>query len=345
MGFEFKDKCRFDAVALGEVMLRFDPGDERIRNARNFRVWEGGGEYNVIRSLRKNFGMHTSIITSFADNEIGKLLEDLIDQGGVDTSLIQWQEYDGTGQKCRNGLNFTERGFGVRGSMGCSDRADTAVSKTELKASYIENIFGHLGTRWFHTGGIYAALSAKTMRSAVAAVKSAKRYGSVISYDINYRSSLWKNNGGIEAAQRINEVMAGYSDVLIGDEDDYKYGMGVEDINEIASKYKNIRAAVVMLDDFSSASELEWSVLCCTDGKTYRSRTYHDLKMFDRIGAGDACVSGIIYGFISGKSIQETVDIGAACGAYAMTTPGDSLSVSISEIEAVMDGAGAKVRR
>ena len=191
-----KSECKYDMVSLGEVMIRLDPGEGRIRNARSFRVWEGGGEYNVARGLKKCFRMDTGVITAFADNEVGMLLEDLIMQGGVDTSLIKWVKTDGIGRTCRNGLNFTERGFGVRGAVGCSDRANTAISKMRPEDFDFDYIFGELGARWLHTGGIYAALSEETSETVVAAIKAAKKYGTIVSYDLNYRPSLWSAIGG-----------------------------------------------------------------------------------------------------------------------------------------------------
>ena len=152
-------ECKYDAVSLGEIMLRLDPGEGRIRTARHFTAWEGGGEYNVIRGLHKCFGLNTAVITAFADNEVGKLMKDLIEQGGVDTSLICWKKTDGIGRICRNGLNFTERGFGIRGALGCSDRANTAISQATPADFDFDHIFGDLGVRWLHTCGIYAALS------------------------------------------------------------------------------------------------------------------------------------------------------------------------------------------
>ena len=151
--------CSYDILSLGEVMLRLDPGAERIRSARNFRVWEGGGEYNVARGLRRCFGQRAAVVAGIAKNEVGYLLEDLILQGGVDNRLLQWFDYDGIGRTVRNSLNFTERGFGVRGATGCSDRGHGASAK--IKPGDIDwgHIFGNLGVRWFHTGGIYAALS------------------------------------------------------------------------------------------------------------------------------------------------------------------------------------------
>ena len=202
MNLELRDKkdCKYDAVSLGEVMLRLDPGEGRIRTARQFRAWEGGGEYNVIRGLRRCFGMDTAVITAFADNEVGHLVEDFILQGGVDTKLINWKKTDGIGRECRNGLNFVERGFGIRGALSCSDRANTAISQATDKDFDFDYIFGELGVRWFHTGGIYAALSEQSAETVVKAIKTAKKYGTIVSYDLNYRASMWSAIGGQEGS-------------------------------------------------------------------------------------------------------------------------------------------------
>lgn len=176
MNLNVKDaaSCKYDMISLGEIMLRLDPGEGRIKTARSFRAWEGGGEYNVARGLRRCFGMRTAAVTALADNEVGRLVEDFMLEGGVDTSLIKWVPYDGIGRTVRNGLNFTERGFGIRGALGVSDRGNTAVSKLKPGDIDWEHIFGELGVRWFHTGGIFAALSETTAEVVIEAVKTAK---------------------------------------------------------------------------------------------------------------------------------------------------------------------------
>jgi len=198
------DEARYDEVSLGEVMLRLDPGEGRIRSARSFVVWEGGGEYNVARGLRRCFGQRTAIITALADNDVGWLIEDLMLQGGVDTSFVQFMPFDGVGRSARNGLNFTERGFGVRGARGVSDRGHTAASQLAPDAVDWDYLFGELGVRWLHTGGIYAALSATTPDVIEAAMTAARRHGTIVSYDLNYRPSLWQAVGGSAAAQQVN---------------------------------------------------------------------------------------------------------------------------------------------
>src|ERR1041384_5649904 len=201
MPLKLRDKCTFDQLSLGEIMLRLDPGEGRVRAAREFKVWEGGGEYNVARGLRRCFGMKTAVCTAFADNDVGRLLADFILEGGVDTQFIQWKKFDGIGRETRNGLNFTERGFGVRGAVGIPDRGNTAASQLKPGDFNWDHIFGKLGARWLHTGGIFAALSDSTPQLGIEAVQAAKKHGTVVSYDLNYRPSLWKSIGGQKKAQ------------------------------------------------------------------------------------------------------------------------------------------------
>lgn len=363
LNLKAKNSCKYDAVSLGEVMLRLDPGEGRIRTARNFTAWEGGGEYNVVRGLRKCFKMNTGVITAFADNEIGKLIEDFIMQGGVDTSLIKWMKTDGIGRLCRNGLNFTERGFGIRGAIGCSDRANTAISKATPEDFDFDYIFGELGARWFHTGGIYAALSEQSCETVIAAIKTAKKYGTVVSYDLNYRPSMWSAIGGQKKAQEVNKEIAKYVDVMIGNEEDFTacLGFSIEGndsglktlnidgykqmINEAASVYPNFKVVATTLRTVKTASINDWSALCWADGKIYQAVDYKSLEILDRVGGGDSFASGLIYGLMTTMDAEKAVNYGAAHGALAMTTPGDTTMASLSEVEAVMSGGGARVKR
>ncbi len=358
-----KKDCAFDAVSLGEVMLRLDPGEGRIRTARSFRVWEGGGEYNVVRGLRRCFGLKTAVITAFADNEVGMLMEDLILQGGVDTSLIKWVKTDGIGRSCRNGLNFTERGFGIRGAVGCSDRANTAISKMTPADFDFEHIFGELGVRWLHTGGIYAALSEESCETVVSAIKTAKKYGTVVSYDLNYRPSMWSGIGGLAKAQEVNREIAKYVDVMIGNEEDFTACLGFEIegndkslkdlnldgykkmINHAAEVYPNFKAVATTLREVKTATVNDWSAICWADGNIYASNKYNGLEIMDRVGGGDSFASGLIFGLMETGDAQTAVNYGAAHGALAMTTPGDTTMASRKEVEAVMAGSGARVKR
>ena len=358
-----KEECMFDAVSLGEIMLRLDPGESRIKTARSFKVWEGGGEYNVIRGLHKCFGLDTAVITAFADNEIGQLLVDFVEQGGVSTKLIKMMKTDGIGRTCRNGLNFTERGFGIRGAVGCSDRANTAISKATSEDFDFEYIFGTLGVRWLHTGGIYAALSEQSCKTVIKAIKVAKKYGTIVSYDLNYRPSMWSAIGGLDKAREVNKEIAKYVDVMIGNEEDFTACLGFEIegndenlkilnldgykkmINEAAKTYPNFKAVATTLRTVKTATVNDWSAIMWANGEIYKAKDYQNLEVFDRVGGGDSFASGLIYGLISGKDPEDCVNYGAAHGALAMTTPGDTSMASKKEVEAIMAGAGARVKR
>jgi len=358
-----KSECMYDCISLGEIMLRLDPGEGRIRNARSFIAWEGGGEYNVSRGLKKCFGMDAAVVTAFADNDIGHLIEDFIMQGGVDTRLIKWVPFDGIGRNVRNGINFTERGFGVRGALGVSDRANTAAAALKKGDIDWEYIFGKLGSRWFHTGGIFAALSETTPDVVLEAVKVAKKYGTIVSYDLNYRPSLWKSIGGQEKAQEVNKEIAKYIDVMIGNEEDFTASLGFEVegndenlkelnidgykkmINEVVKKYPNFKVIATTLRTVHTATSNDWSAMCWADGEIYKANDYNNLEIMDRVGGGDSFASGLIYGLMEKDDPETAVDYGAAHGALAMTTPGDTSMANVKEVERLMSGGSARVVR
>jgi len=358
-----KDRCRYDCISLGEVMLRLDPGEGRIKNAREFKVWEGGGEYNVSRGLRKCFGMNTAVVTALADNEIGRLVEDFILQGGIDSSLIKWVPFDGVGRTVRNGVYYAERGYGVRGALAVSDRGNTAVSQLKKGDIDWEHIFGTLGARWFHTGGIFAALSETTPDIAIEAVKIAKKYNTIVSYDLNYRASLWSSIGGKKRAQEVNREIAKYIDVMIGNEEDFTacLGFDVEGndenlkelnlegyqkmITQVVKAYPNFKVVATTLRTVKSATINDWCALVWSDGDIHKAKDYPALEIFDRIGGGDSFASGLVYGLMTTGDPLKAVNYGAAHGALAMTTPGDTSMASQKEVESLMDGAGARVQR
>jgi 2-dehydro-3-deoxygluconokinase len=357
-----KQECRWDLVALGEVMLRFDPGDRRIWTTRTFEVCEGGGEYNVARGLKCCFGMDTAVVTAFADNPVGRLLEDLINQGGVDQSLVRWVKYDGVGRAARNGLNFTERGFGIRAALGCSDRGHTAVSQLQPGQIDWDQVFGKSGARWFHTGGIFCALSASTPDVALEAVQAARKHGLIVSYDLNYRESLWAANGGQEQAQKVNRRLAPFVDVLFGNEEDFSAALGYQ-VAGVDESYSNFeveafqrmiegvvkdfpfRVIATTLRKAKTASINDWGAICYSDGKFYEARHRENLEIFDRVGGGDSFAAGLIYGLLEGKGPQWAVDCGAAHGALAMTTPGDTTMATLKEVLQAMKGSGARIAR
>lgn len=354
---------RFDEISLGEVMLRLDPGDGRIKTARSFAAWEGGGEYNVARGLRRCFRLRTSVVTALADNEIGRLIEDFILQGGVDTSLIQWTKYDGIGRTVRNGLNFTERGFGLRGAVGVSDRGNTAASQLHRGSIDWDAIFSQ-GVRWLHTGGIFAGLSSTTPEVIEAAMISAKRHGTKISYDLNYRPSLWSAIGGQAKAQEVNKALAPYVDVMIGNEEDFTESLGFkveglssayqeidhstfgEMVAEVVKTYPNLEVIGTTLRKVHSASNNDWSAIVWSkETGLLRSKQYSNVEVLDRVGSGDSFASGLIFGLLDGRPLAEALELGVAHGALAMTTPGDTSMASLAEVEKLARGGGARVER
>lgn len=357
-------ECAYDIVSLGEVMLRLDPGEGRIRTARQFRVWEGGGEYNVARGLRRCFRMRAAVVTALVDNEVGRLVEDLMLTGGVDLSHVVWRPDDGVGRTVRNGLNFTERGFGVRGALGASDRGHSATGAMTVGEVDWDHLFGVLGVRWLHTGGIFAALSDTTPDVALEAVRAARRHGTVVSYDLNYRPSLWKAVGGQDRARSVNRRLAEHVDVMIGNEEDFTAALGiaVEGVDEnlvdldtagfesmirtASAQFPNFRVVATTLRGVRTATVNDWGAIAWSPGTGFVTATHRpNLEILDRVGGGDSFASGLIYGLLQGRGLADAVEYGAAHGALAMTTPGDTSTASLAEVERLVRGGGARVQR
>jgi 2-dehydro-3-deoxygluconokinase len=357
------DAARWDCVSFGEVMLRFDPGFGRVRNARSFNVWEGGGEYNVARAMRKCWGKRAAVVTALPQNDLGWLVEDLIMQGGVDMSHVIWRDFDGLGRNTRVGLNFTEKGFGIRPALGCSDRGHSAASQIRPGEVNWERIFGDEGVRWFHTGGIFAALASNTAEAVIEAVQVAKKHGTVVAYDLNYRASLWKAQGGKDGAQRVNREIARYVDVMIGNEEDFTASLGfeVEGVSEhitgieidhfknmierAVQDFPNFQVVATTLRDVHSATINDWGAICWHAGEFHEATHRPKLEIYDRVGGGDSFASGLAYGFMEFNDARLAVEYGAAHGALAMTTPGDTTMATVDEVKKLVGAGSARVDR
>lgn len=358
------EETTFDIVSLGEVMLRLDPGEGRIRTARQFAACEGGGEYNVARGLRRCFGKRGAIVTSLVSDEVGYLVEDLILASGLDTRFLTWAKSDGVGRSVRNGLNFTERGFGVRGAVGASDRGNTAISQMRPEDVNWDHLFGDLGVRWLHTGGIFAALSERSAEVAKVAMETARKYGTVVSYDLNYRDSLWNGIGGKARAQEVNRDLARAVDVMIGNEEDFTASLGFtvegananldnleadsfkQMIDKVQTTYENFQVIATTMRQVHSATVNDWGALAWMRGSGFAQAIQRDgLEILDRVGGGDSFASGLIYGLMEFGDIETAVNYGAAHGALAMTTPGDTSTARLEEVERLVQGGSARVRR
>lgn len=354
-----KEQCAWDVLSLGEVMVRFDPGEQRIATTRTFRVWEGGGEYNVARALRRCFRQRSTVVTALVDNSVGRLLEDLMLQGGVDLSHVLWKDFDGIGREARNGVYFLERGFGSRPAMGMMDRAHTAVSQLQPGTVDWDSIFGNEGVRWFHTGGIMCALSdtsADVVREAMAA---AKRHGVIVSYDCNYRPSLWRDKGGRLAASRMNRALAPMVDVLLGHDGDLaaevcaasggppwhtaeSYAAMAE---RIVTDFPNIQSIATTVRRVHTANRNDWGAFGWMGGEVRQSMEFPNLEILDRVGGGDAFAAGLFYGLMEGNDLKWSLDCGVAHGALAMTTAGDASVATLAEVIHAMDSKGTHVQR
>jgi 2-dehydro-3-deoxygluconokinase len=308
--------------------------------------------------------LRTAVVTKLADNEVGKLVEDLILQGGVSTEFLSWSSFDGVGRDVRNGLNFTERGFGVRGALGVSDRGHTAISQMKPGEVNWEYIFGECGVRWFHTGGIFASLSETTAEVAIEAMRAAKKHGTIVSYDLNYRPSLWKSIGGEAKAQEVNRKLMSHVDFVFGNEEDFDAALRIkvksdannyqkldtdsylEMMQSVSEEFPNILAVATSLRTVKSASINDWNALLWLQGSgTFIGNKMENLEIFDRVGGGDSFASGLIYGFLAGHTPQESLQLGIAHGALAMTTPGDTSMVSLAEVKKLAAGGNARVER
>ena len=353
------NEVQLDLLSLGECMIRLSPpGHQRIELTPVFEAYAGGGEYNVAYALSK-YGMRTGFVSSLVDNPLGAFIKNHARTSGMDISEVKWVPYDGSGRTDRIGLNFTEVGIGVRASVTLYDRGNTAVA--HMKAGDIDwkRIFNERKVRWFHTGGIFTALSDSCEDVALEAMKAAHEAGTIVSYDLNFRSKLWSSKKAIEATKKL----VPFIDVLIGNEEDFQKVLGFEVegtdenlkslpieaykkmVKKVVAAYPNIKAVGTTLREVVSGLINNWSAIMYYDGTFYESRKFEGLEIEDRVGGGDGFCSGFVYGLLHDMTPQECVDLGAAHGALLQSTRGDTSMCTMDEVMHVMKGGSARIKR
>ena len=354
-----ESETEFDVLTLGECMIRLSPpGHQRIELTPVFEAYAGGGEYNVSYALAR-YGMRTGWVSRLVDNPLGHFIKNHARASGMDTSEVIWVPYDGAGRTDRIGLNFTEVGMGIRASVTLYDRGHTAIAHMKPGEVDWRRIFGTRGVRWFHTGGIFTALSESCADVTVESMKAAHEAGTIVSYDLNFRSKLWSSAKAIEVTANIIP----YVDVLIGNEEDFQKVLGftVEGtdaglstlpveaykamVGKVVKKFPGVRAVGTTLREVVSGLVNNWSAIMFYEGRFYESRKFMNLEIEDRVGGGDGFCSGFVYGLLHGMPPQECVEMGAAHGALLQTTRGDTSMVTMEELKHVMGGGSARIKR
>jgi len=354
-----KSECEFDLLTLGECMVRLSPpGHQRIELSQVFEAYAGGGEYNVAYALAR-FGMRTGWISRLVDNPLGHFIRNHAKSSGMDLSEVIWVPFDGVGRVDRIGLNFTEVGTGVRSSASVYDRGHTSIAHMKPGDVDWKNIFGARKARWFHTGGIFTALSDTCAEVVLEAMKAAREAGTIVSYDLNFRSMLWSSRRAIE----VTKNLIPYIDVLIGNEEDFQKVLGfkvegIDDhlkrlpvdgyrkmVEQVFKTYPSIRAVGTTLREVVSGLVNNWSAITYEDGILYESKKYQNLEIEDRVGGGDGFCSGFIYGKLHDLPPQDCVEMGAAHGALVQSTRGDTSMVSVDEVRHVMGGGTVRIKR
>jgi 2-dehydro-3-deoxygluconokinase len=350
---------QLDVLSLGECMVRLSPpGHQRIELTASFEVYAGGGEYNVAYALAR-YGMRTGWVSRLVDNPLGHFIRNHARVSGMDISEVVWAPYDGSGRADRIGLNFTEVGMGVRASVSLYDRGHTAQAHMKPGDVDWKRVFHQRGVRWFHTGGILSALSDSCADVALESMKAAHDAGTIVSYDLNFRSKLWSSKKAIEVTKKLLP----YIDVLIGNEEDFQKVLGFEVegtdenlkslpvegykkmVEKVVKTYPHIQAVGTTLREVVSGLVNNWSAIMYYDGRFYESRKYMNLEIEDRVGGGDGFCSGFIYGLLHDIPPQECVEMGAAHGALLQTTRGDTSMVTMEELKHVMSGGSARIKR
>ncbi len=354
--------CQIDLLALGECMVRLSPpGHGRIEFSPIMEVWVGGGEYNVAYALAR-LGLRTGWVGGLVDNPVGAIIRNHAKTVGMDTSGVVTLKYDGVGREARIGLNWTEVGTGVRGSVTLYDRGHSATSKMKPGDVDWNKLFKEKGVRWIHTGGIFTCLSESTRLLSAEALKAAHEAGTIVSYDLNFRSKLWSSQEAIATTKPLMK----YIDCLIGNEEDFQKVLGYEVegashdlkgelpidaykkmVRKVAKDYPNLKVIGTTLREVTSGLLNNWSaILYWAETDTfYHGPDFKDLEIEDRVGGGDGFASGFAYAFLSGKDPQTAVNLGTAHGALLQSTRGDTSQITLAELNHVAGGGSARINR
>jgi 2-dehydro-3-deoxygluconokinase len=353
-----KDPCELDFLSLGALVHRLDPGVIPFRKARSVDIHVSGGEYNVAAGLSDCFGLQTGIATAMVNYGIGELVKNRVREMGV-KPFFKWFEHDGV-----RGPNiatvYSDRGYGARPPVVFYNRSNEAAALCRPGDFNWDKIFNS-GVRWFHSGGIFAALSESASEVIIEGMQAAKRTGAINSFDLNYRAKLWAPIGGLKKARQVLRRITENVDVLIGNEEDLQMGLGISGpevtskskldtgtffqmIEQVTEQFPNIKMVATTLRDVQSSSRHQWGAVLWFDGKQFVTPICQ-LDVLDRIGGGDGFAAGLIYGAITGRKPEEALRLGWAHGALLTTFPGDVTMATLSEVEAFAKGGSARVQR
>ena len=348
----------FDFISLGAMVHRLDPGQIPFRKANQLAIHVSGGEFNCSANLSDCFGLNTGIATAMVDNPIGDLINERVRAMGV-TSFYKHFKHDGV-----RGPNmatvYSDQGCGVRAPVVFYNRSNEAAAQLKSGDFDWDKIFAG-GCRWFHSGGIFAALSSTTPEVIIEGMKAAKKAGAVTSFDLNYRAKLWAISGGLDKAQDTLRSIVEHCDVLVGNEEDLQMGLGLEgqDVEKsskldpsaffgmmeaVAKDLPNVKAVATTLREVKNTNRHNWSAVLWIDGKTYQAPEA-ELNVLDRVGGGDGFASGLIYGLLNGRAPQEALNLGWAHGALLTTFPGDTTMASVAQVEDFASGGSARIQR
>ncbi|HZU87581.1 MAG TPA: sugar kinase, partial [Anaerolineaceae bacterium] len=347
-----------DFISLGALVHRIDPGIVPFRKAVECQIHVSGGEFNCAANLSDCFGLRTGIVTAMVDYPIGDLIAGRVRAMGV-SPFYKYFSHNGV-----NGPNmatvYSDRGFGVRAPVVFYNRANEAAAQLKPGDFDWKAIFAG-GIRWFHSGGIFAALSATTGELIIEGLKAAKAAGAVTSFDLNYRAKLWNIWGGPDRAQSIIRRIVEHVDVLVGNEEDLQLGLGITGpdvaaksklnpdtffgmIDQVMEKYPQIKGVATTLREVHSTNNHSWGAVAWIDGKTYISPTC-ELEVLDRVGGGDGFASGLFFGLLTGEEPQQAVNLGWAHGALLTTYPGDTTMATLEQVRSFAKGGSARIQR